>query len=187
MTTESYGALIIGSKIESLKAAYDLATIGHRVLLIEEEEKLQASLEDTEILPSGVRSWYAIHPLLMAVRSHPLVDIVTLSVVDEIRHSKEGFSAFIRNKPYYVDTELCCFCGRCREICPVELPGSLKKAVDCISEKGIPRTFFIDKRKNPPCQKACPLGINIQGYLSLIASGKFREALDLIRESAPLA
>ena len=186
MTTESYGALIIGSKIESLKAAYDLATIGHRVLLIEEEEKLQASLEDTEILPSGARSWYAIHPLLMAVRNHPLVDIVTLSVVDEIRHSKEGFSAFIRNKPHYIDTELCCFCGRCREICPVELPGSLKKAVDCISEKGIPRTFFIDKRKNPPCQNACPLGINIQGYLALIAGGKFREALDLIRESAPL-
>ncbi|KAF0120736.1 MAG: 4Fe-4S ferredoxin [bacterium] len=186
MTKENYGALIIGSKIESLKAAYDLATIGHRVLLIEEEEKLQASLEDTEILPSGARSWYAIHPLLMAVRNHPLVDIVTLSVVDEIRHSKEGFSAFIRNKPYYIDTELCCFCGRCREICPVELPGSLKKAVDCISEKGIPRTFFIDKRKNPPCQNACPLGINIQGYLALIASGKFREALNLIRESAPL-
>ncbi|MEW6616058.1 MAG: FAD-dependent oxidoreductase [Thermodesulfobacteriota bacterium] len=187
MTTESYGALIIGSKIESLKAAYDLATIGHRVLLIEEEEKLQASLEDTEILPSGVRSWYAIHPLLMAVRNHPLVDIVTLSVVDEIRHSKEGFSAFIRNKPYYIDTELCCFCGRCREICPVELPGSLKKAVDCISERGIPRTFFIDKRKNPPCQNACPLGINIQGYVALIASGEFREALNLIKERVPLA
>ncbi|MFH2012663.1 MAG: FAD-dependent oxidoreductase [Pseudomonadota bacterium] len=186
MTTESYGALIIGSKIESLKAAYDLATIGYRVLLIEEEEKLLASLEDTEILPSGVRSWYAIHPLLMAVYNHPLVDIVTLSVVDEIRHSKEGFSAFIRNKLYYIDPELCCFCGRCREICPVELPGNLKKAVDCVSGKAIPRTFFIDKRKRPPCHNACPLGINIQGYLALITSGKFREALNLIRESAPL-
>lgn len=186
MTTENYSALIMGSKIESLKAAYDLATIGHRVVLIEEEEELKASLEDAEVLPSGVRSWYAIHPLLMAVRNHPLIEIVTSSVVDEIQHSREGFSAFIRNKPCYINTELCCFCGRCKEICPVRLPGASKKAVDHISEKGIPRAFFIDKRKRPPCQKACPLGINIQGYLALIADGKFREALNLIRERAPL-
>ena len=85
MATESYNVLIIGSKIESLKAAYDIATIGHRVLIVEEEEKLKASLEDSEILPSGVRSWYAIHPLLMAVRNHPLIDILPSSVVDEIR------------------------------------------------------------------------------------------------------
>lgn len=187
MTAEkSYSALIIGSNIESLKAAYDLATIGHRVLIIEEKEELQASLEDTEILPSGVRSWYAIHPLLMAIRNHPLIEIITLSVVVEIRHSKEGFSAFVRNKPCYIDTELCCFCGRCREICPVESFGSSKKAVDFISDKGIPRAYFIDKRKRPPCQNACPLGINIQGYLALIAHGKFKEALSLIRESTPL-
>ena len=186
MATESYNVLIIGSKIESLKAAYDIATIGHRVLIVEEEEKLKASLEDTEILPSGVRSWYAIHPLLMAVRNHPLIDILPSSVVDEIRHSKEGFSAFVRNKPCYIDSELCCFCSRCNDICPVELPGSLKKPIDHISTRGIPRTFFIDKRKRPPCQKTCPLEINVQGYLALIAIGKFKEALNLIRESAPL-
>jgi len=186
MTTESYSALIIGSKIESLKAAHDLATIGHRVVLIEEEAELKASLENTEVLPSGGRSWYAIHPLLMAVRNHPLIDIVTSSIVDEIQHSRDGFSAFIHNKPCYIDTELCCFCGRCKEICPVQLPGSPKKAVDCISERGIPRAFFIDKRKRPPCQRSCPLGINIQGYIALVADGKFREALNLIRESTPL-
>ncbi|MDY7033032.1 MAG: FAD-dependent oxidoreductase [Thermodesulfobacteriota bacterium] len=186
MTTESYSALIVGSGIESLKAAHDLASIGHRVVLIEEHEELTASIEDTEILPSGVRSLYAIHPLLMAVRNHPLIDIVTSSVVEEIRHSKDGFTAYVRNKPCYIDTELCCFCSRCKEICPVNRPGSPIKAVDCISDKGIPRAFFIDKRKRPPCQMTCPLGINVQGYVALIADGKFREALEIIRDSAPL-
>ena len=186
MSTESYDALIMGSKIESLKAAYDLATIGHRVVLIEEEEELKASIEDAEVLPSGVRSWHAIHPLLMAVRNHPLIEIVTSSVVADIRHSREGFTAYVRNKPCYIDTELCCFCGRCKDICPVKLPISSKKAVDSISYKGVPRAFFVDKRKRPPCQETCPLGINVQGYLALIANEKFREALKLIRESAPL-
>ncbi len=37
-----------------------------------------------------------------------------------------------------------------------------------------------------PCQKACPDNIDIQGYLALIALGRYREALELIREVNPL-
>ena len=37
-----------------------------------------------------------------------------------------------------------------------------------------------------PCKLACPAGIDIQGYIGLIANGQYREALKLIRESNPL-
>ncbi|MGA1794680.1 MAG: FAD-dependent oxidoreductase [bacterium] len=37
-----------------------------------------------------------------------------------------------------------------------------------------------------PCQQACPDHIDIQGYLALIALGRHREALELIREVNPL-
>ena len=37
-----------------------------------------------------------------------------------------------------------------------------------------------------PCKLACPAGIDIQGYIGLIASGQYREALKLIKESNPL-
>lgn len=37
-----------------------------------------------------------------------------------------------------------------------------------------------------PCSLTCPAGINIQGYLSRIASGEFIEALKLIKEKNPL-
>jgi len=37
-----------------------------------------------------------------------------------------------------------------------------------------------------PCTRACPAGIDIQGYLALIADGQYREALKLIKESNPL-
>lgn len=39
--------------------------------------------------------------------------------------------------------------------------------------------------KYPPCRKACPAGINVQAYIALIAQGKFKEALDIIRQSIP--
>ena len=37
----------------------------------------------------------------------------------------------------------------------------------------------------PPCANACPAGVDVQGYISLIAQGKFQEAIDLIRERNP--
>jgi len=36
-----------------------------------------------------------------------------------------------------------------------------------------------------PCSKACPAGVDVQGYVSLIKEGKFQEAIDLIRERNP--
>jgi NADPH-dependent glutamate synthase beta subunit-like oxidoreductase/Pyruvate/2-oxoacid:ferredoxin oxidoreductase delta subunit len=49
----------------------------------------------------------------------------------------------------------------------------------------VPSIFAIEKRGPAPCKAACPAGIHVQGYLALIAQGKFAEALALIREAIP--
>lgn len=41
------------------------------------------------------------------------------------------------------------------------------------------------KRKLPPCSAACPAHVNVQGYISLIQKGKFKEAVELIRKDMP--
>lgn len=46
----------------------------------------------------------------------------------------------------------------------------------------ISKTF---DEKYPPCRIACPAGINVQAYIALIAQGKLKEALEIIRESIP--
>jgi NADH-quinone oxidoreductase subunit F len=38
-----------------------------------------------------------------------------------------------------------------------------------------------------PCQNACPVAINIPGYLALLSEGRFSEAYELIRRENPLA
>jgi len=38
-----------------------------------------------------------------------------------------------------------------------------------------------------PCQNACPAGVNVPGYVSLIAEGRYAEALRLHRERNPFA
>ena len=37
-----------------------------------------------------------------------------------------------------------------------------------------------------PCQDACPAGVDVQGYITLIAQGAYREAVELIKETLPL-
>lgn len=40
---------------------------------------------------------------------------------------------------------------------------------------------------SPPCNRACPAGIDVKGYLSLIADGRFMEAEEVIRRDNPMA
>ena len=37
-----------------------------------------------------------------------------------------------------------------------------------------------------PCKLACPAGVDVQGYIALIANGQYQEALKLIKKSLPL-
>lgn len=37
-----------------------------------------------------------------------------------------------------------------------------------------------------PCVVGCPAGVDVQGYVSLIAEGKYQESIDLIRDKNPL-
>ena len=37
-----------------------------------------------------------------------------------------------------------------------------------------------------PCTLACPAGINVKSYVSLVAEGRFAEALEVVRERCPL-
>jgi len=41
------------------------------------------------------------------------------------------------------------------------------------------------KRKLPPCRSACPARVNVQGYVSLLQRGKFKDAVELIRKDMP--
>ena len=38
----------------------------------------------------------------------------------------------------------------------------------------------------PPCKEECPAGVDVQGYISMISKGKYREAVELIKETNPL-
>lgn len=51
---------------------------------------------------------------------------------------------------------------------------------DKLCRAGVCKDLFIS-----PCQNACPAGVNIPGYLALVAEGRLRDAFNLIRQENP--
>lgn len=46
--------------------------------------------------------------------------------------------------------------------------------------------YNIEKISGTPCRVACPAGVNVKAYLGLIASGKFEQALEVVKKTNPL-
>lgn len=84
----------------------------------------------------------------------------------------------------------CNSCDVCIRGCPAELIPEYQK-----EEKSLRGALYRGKRGGksppgkiplPPCQEACPIHQDTRGYVALIAKGRFKEALELIREVNPL-
>jgi NADPH-dependent glutamate synthase beta subunit-like oxidoreductase len=89
-----------------------------------------------------------------------------------------------------IQPERCHTCDVCLRGCPAELIPEYRK-----EEKSLRGTLYggktekrppQDKVTLPPCQEACPIQQDTKGYVALVAKGRFKEALELIREVNPL-
>jgi len=105
-----------------------------------------------------------------------------------------------------VDKDKCVGCGECVQVCPVnalklgqklcaKTPIIEKKRVDFAhnTEWG-PDKWNVDHRINKknvvdtgtsPCKTQCPAHISVQGYVKLASQGRYKEALELIKNENP--
>ena len=84
----------------------------------------------------------------------------------------------------------CQSCDVCIHGCPAELIPEYRS-----EEESLRGTLYRGKIKGerakgrvplPPCQQACPIHQDTRGYVALIAKGRFKEALELVRAVNPL-
>ena len=112
--------------------------------------------------------------------------------MEKVEGSKGNFRVTIHKTPRYIDPAKCTGCGDCAEVCPVTLPNAYdqglttRKATYKKYAQAIPGAFAIQKADKAPCRLACPAGLNVQGYVQMVAQGKYREALSIIMEELPL-
>ena len=173
--------LVIGANPAGIAATNKLGEMGIPVILVDPEPDLDEKLarEDWR-LGSGLTLNYALRPGLLRILRNRNIRCVIPGEVQTLKHTSQGFSARIRNLNAYIDPERCTLCGRCTEVCPVSTEDGLK-AIRFHSRQSLPGRALIDKRRRPLCQESCPLGVNAQGYIALARTGRFAEALELIR------
>ncbi|MBW2590442.1 MAG: NAD-binding protein, partial [Deltaproteobacteria bacterium] len=175
--TSKKGILIIGADLQGLQAALTLAHLGRNVTLIDKNIEIAA-------LPGNWsdkgKRWNQY--LYTQVLYHPLIELLTQTEMTQIKEAGGGVEAGLIQGPMWVSPDLCVDCGKCLVSCPVEFSNGYKP----LFELSGPSTMTIDKREKAPCRTACPIGMNPQGYIALIAKGRFEEAYELIWATNPL-
>jgi NADPH-dependent glutamate synthase beta subunit-like oxidoreductase len=176
------GALVIGGSMAGIQAALDLAHSGIHVFLVEGSPFLgngSGSGDDFEAIPR-----HLLNSRLLEVSKHANIEVWTHTRVNRLDGEAGRFQVELRQRPRFVDLAKCTACKDCIDVCPVTVPGTAHKAI-YLEENGQPGCAVIDKLGKAPCANTCPGGIHVQGYVALIAQGRFQEALDLIRQAIP--
>ena len=175
-------ALVVGGGIAGIAAAEELAGAGIDVHLVEREQSLggyMARLSKT--FPTEDCAMCSLAPQLTGVALEPRVHIRTLTNVTEISGPPGEFRVKLRQRPRFV-SEACVGCDDCTPACPVsvssefELGVAKRKAISRPFANAVPSLYAIDKRGSAPCKSACPAGTSAQGYVALVAEGRFDEA-----------
>ena len=66
----------------------------------------------------------SISPAYIHHNQHPNLTIMTDSHVVDVEGQAGNFTVSLRQEPRYVDPHRCTNCGRCADVCPVELPNA---------------------------------------------------------------
>jgi len=185
-------ALVIGAGIAGMQAALDIGDKGFNVHLVEKDPCIgghMAQLDKT--FPTLDCSSCISTPKMVDVGNHPNINLLTYSEIVQVEGKAGHFKVTVRKKPRFVDLTKCTACGDCVVQCPVTLPSEFdmglgnKKAIYLSFPQAVPLKYTIDRRGTSPCTATCPLHCNAHGYVALISQGKFKEALELVREKLP--
>ncbi len=186
-------ALVVGGGIGGMQAALDLAGAGIKVYLVESKPAIggvMAQLDKT--FPTNDCAMCTMAPRLVEIGRHRDIEILTLSEVESIAGQAGDFTVTVKKHARFIDESRCTGCGACIAECPVTLPSEFdqgltdRKAIYRPFPQAVPNVFTISRRGTPPCEAACPVHQDGQGYVQLIAQGRFQEALQVILRDNPL-
>jgi heterodisulfide reductase subunit A len=162
---EPAATLVVGGGIGGMRAALDLADAGLKVYLVEQTPCLGGRVaqlgymfpqHDCVLCRGTADHGYgctrpSISPAYIQHNQHPNIEILTNTNILEVEGQAGDFTVSLRQEPRYVDIDRCTSCGKCEEVCPVELPSSYqlgmtnRKAAYKVAARATPDSYVIDK------------------------------------------
>jgi NADPH-dependent glutamate synthase beta subunit-like oxidoreductase/dihydroorotate dehydrogenase len=153
-------------------------------------------LTDLPIIASG-GVWQAADAIMYLLVGCPLVEVTSAvfkngyriygEIVDGLKDwmERKGYSSIeeFRGKAFNLAAK-----SSSSDLMYMEWPFSMphEKTSPIVPAINTDKCLFSNESAFPPCQAACPAGIDVRGYVNLISQGKFKEALNLIRQKNPL-
>ena len=184
--------LVVGGGIAGIQASLDLADAGFQVHLVESSPAIGGTMAQLDkTFPTNDCSMCILSPKVVECARHLNIRVMTYSELDSVEGEAGHFRVRIRHKARYVDPLRCTGCTECVSVCPIEVPNLFdeglgkRKAIYRAYPQAVPNVFIIEKRGASPCRAACPAGTHAQGYIALIAQGRYAEALELSRQANP--
>lgn len=162
--------LIVGGGIAGIQAALAIADSQHKVYLVEKSPSIGGHMIQLDkTFPTLDCAACIISPKMALVGSHPFINLLTYTEVENISGYIGNFKVSIRSKAKYVEESKCNGCGACFEVCPIELPSefeqglSMRKAIYTPFPQAVPNIPVIDMKYCPyisqgtcrACEKLC--------------------------------
>ncbi len=189
-----WDALVVGSGIGGMESALKLGGMGYRVLVVEKEPSVGGKMILlSKVFPTLDCASCISTPKMAATAHHPNVTVLTDARVERVTPKGDGtFAVKVHQEPRYVDTSACTGCRQCEMACTVAVPdqfnGALvsRRAAYIAFPQAVPQKALIERAGTSPCTFNCPAGIKAHGYASLVRSGLYEEAFNLVAETTPL-
>ena len=189
-----YDVLVVGAGIGGMESALKLGDMGYRVLLVEKEASVGGKMILlSKVFPTLDCASCISTPKMAASIHHPNVTTLTYSEVEGIEPLGEGrFGARIKQKARFVDEAACTGCQKCETACTVSVPDQFnadmvaRHAAYIAFPQAVPKKAVIERAGSSPCSFTCPAGIQAHGYVSLIRSGEYEKAFQLVLDATPL-
>jgi heterodisulfide reductase subunit A-like polyferredoxin len=179
--------LVAGGGIAGIQSSLDLAEMGYKVYLVEKSPAIGGTMPALDkTFPTNDCSMCILSPKLVECGRHLNIEVITGAEIVSVEGEAGDFHVEVKKKPRFIEVEKCTGCGECAAVCPVEIDNefekglSKRKAIYKKYAQAFPNAYAIEKEGPAPCKGACPAGVNAQGYVALMAQGKFKEAAEIV-------
>jgi len=144
--TTNQTILVVGGGMSGITAALEAAETGYEVVLVERNPYLGGRVTQLyEYFPKLCPPNCGLEINFRRMRQNPKVRFFTMAEVASISGQEGDYDVIVKLSPRYVN-EKCTCCGKCAEVCEVEIDNPFNYGMDKIKAAYLPHEFAFPMR-----------------------------------------
>jgi len=144
--TETQSILVVGSGITGITAAVEAAEAGYDVYVAEKNPYLGGRVAQLhQYFPKLCPPLCGLEINFRRIKQNPRIRVFTMAEVEKISGEDGNFDVTIKMNPRYVN-EKCTACGRCAEVCTLEIDNSFNYGMNKMKAAYMPHDMAYPMR-----------------------------------------